>query len=53
MERKTFHLGCIIFQRFSPLSAWQETWQHKAHIVLEKELRVLCADGQVAGKELL
>jgi hypothetical protein len=40
--------GGLKFQRFSPLSSWQEKWQHQDIHVLEKELRVLDLDLKAA-----
>jgi hypothetical protein len=40
------------FQRFSPLSLWQEHGSIQADIVQEKELRVFCLDLKAARREL-
>jgi hypothetical protein len=36
LTEESVYLGLAYIQRFSPLSSWQETWQHTGYMVLER-----------------
>jgi len=44
-------IGAVLqFQRFSPLSPWQEAWQHAGRYGAQEELRAPLPNLQVAGR---